>query len=376
MRKKIGLYVHIPFCKSKCNYCNFNSYSKCEDSIDSYFKSLWTEISNVSKTHRNISVDTVYIGGGTPSFVDAIYIAETLDVIRKYYKLLPDAEISIEANPNSITLDKATIWKSAGVNRVSVGLQSSNKKVLRTIGRTHTKLDYVLAMKDLQKAGFSNINTDIMLGLPHQKIRHIHRALALVCKYTTHVSAYSLIVEEDTPIYSQIAQKRIALPHEEKTIKMYEYTHKFLAKHQLHRYEVSNFAKPGYECKHNVNCWNYRQYIGFGAGAHSFIDDDRYNNIEDINKYITAIKKEGKAVVNKYSTTREQQIEEFIMLGLRKVDGVDIKYMRNKFGYNILKEKKRQLDKLRGLGLIEVDDQVSATSRGFYVLNSIILELV
>ena len=372
--KELGLYVHVPYCKSKCKYCDFNSYMGCEKSMDEYFSCLCQEISNSASTFKDYTVTTVYIGGGTPSYVDAKYIQDVLSTIKAQYNLSEGAEISMEANPNSVTLDKAVIWYNAGVNRISIGLQAVSKKLLKTIGRIHTLKDYQNAIKILKLAGFTNINTDLMLGLPKQHVSDVCKAIKIAAKNSTHISAYSLIVEDGTPMKKLIEDGVLKLPSEEATIEMYDIAYDKLKKADFNRYEVSNFAKTGYECKHNLNCWSYLPYVGFGAGAHSFVENRRWENERNIYNYIDKMKK-GDPATEKTLLTRDEQIEEYIMLGLRKEEGLCPKEMKQLFKYDLLKAKNKEIQKLSKAGLITVSDRISATEMGFFVLNRIILEL-
>jgi len=374
--KELSVYVHVPFCKSKCKYCDFNSYVGCENLISRYFSCLYKEIKNFGPKFKDYTVTTIYIGGGTPSYVDEKLIANTLKLIKKEFNVAKNSEISMEANPNSITLEKAQIWKGAGINRISVGMQSANNKLLKLIGRIHTLRDYKKAMEFLKLAGFNNINTDIMIGLPKQSLGDMLKAIKVATKHSTHVSAYSLIVEEGTPLKSLIEKKELSLPKEELAIEMYDMAVDKLKKAGFDRYEVSNFAKKGYECKHNLNCWDYLPYIGFGAGAHSFIDNRRCENVHDINVYICKIKESGDPTNNSQMLTKNEQIEEYIMVGMRKTDGIYPKKIKEKFGYNILKAKDKEIEQLQKAGFIEVKNSIYATEMGFFVLNRIILELI
>lgn len=372
--KELGLYVHVPYCKSKCKYCDFNSYMGCEKSMDKYFSCLCQEIKIFAPTFKDYTVTTVYIGGGTPSYVDAKYIKDILSTIKAQFSLSETAEISMEANPNSVSLEKAVIWHNAGVNRISVGLQAVSKRLLKTIGRIHTLKDYKNAIKSLKTAGFTNINTDLMLGLPNQRISDVCKAIKIATKNSTHISAYSLIVEDGTPMKKLIEEGVLKLPSEENTIEMYDIAYDKLKKAGFNRYEVSNFAKSGYECKHNLNCWSYLPYIGFGAGAHSFVENKRCENETSIYDYIDKMET-GDPTKEKITLTRDEQLEEYIMLGLRKEEGISPKEMKQLFKYDILKAKNKEIQKLSKVGLISVSDRISATEMGFFVLNRIILEL-
>lgn len=375
--KEIGIYVHIPFCVKKCKYCNFNSYDNMLDYQNDYLVALTNEIQSYSDNAEDCTVTTVFIGGGTPSLLTNGAISTIMAVLKRNYNISKSAEITIESNPNSITLDKAYEWHRCGINRVSVGLQSSKNNLLKLIGRVHDKVDYVNAMSVLHTAGFENINTDIMIGLPAQKQSDVRSTLNLAVKLgSTHISAYSLILEEDTTLYEEVNSGRVKLPKEEKVVSMYDYTCKYLAKCGLYRYEVSNFARPGRECRHNLNCWSMKEYLGFGAGAHSFFDGVRYSNFDHIPEYIKGVE-DGSAVETREKLSKSELLEESIMLGLRKVEGVKLGFIKKHFGVDLMMTKNDVITKYIDLGLLRLEnDYLSATDEGFKVLNKIILDIV
>jgi len=377
MNNNIGIYVHIPFCISKCAYCDFNSYSGKSHLQHDYINALLKEIKYSSKScHRNI--DTIYIGGGTPSTLFEGAIQTIVSEIKKHYIVLDNAEISMEANPNSITLIKALQWRDAGVNRVSVGLQTTRKSALSAIGRVHTKADYINAMKILHDAGFNNINTDLMIGLPKQKSSDVRYAVSLANKMgSTHISCYSLILEEGTRLYNDVQEGRIKLPKEAKVLGMYNTAFNYLSKYGYNRYEVSNFAYSGYECQHNLNCWDMHEYLGFGAGAHGYIDNMRYNNLSGIEEYINAIYNSQDAREDKYICSKEDTYEEAVMLGLRKTDGVDIGMLTKLLEVDFYTKYKDVINRYKSLDMIEiVNDRLRVTDKGMFVLNQIILDFV
>lgn len=373
---RIGIYVHIPFCKSKCKYCNFTSYVGCENLMDDYLKSIVLEIEN--RKSSDVEIDTIYIGGGTPSFMPNGTIATILSAIRSNYKVLDDCEITVECNPNSVDYAKAQEWHDSGVNRVSIGLQSVKQSLLNVMGRTHTKADFVSAVECLQAVGFMNINVDMMIGIPKQKLSDVRQTIYAIEKLgITHISCYSLILENNTPMHTMVKSGLLREPNEDKTINMYSYVHKYLARIGYSRYEVSNFAISGYECKHNVNTWHLHEYMGIGVSAHGYLNGYRYANTTSIEKYIADVSAQGVAVDYSEEETSFDMIEEYIMLGLRLREGIDLKYLREKFDYDLQELKKDEISKLTSLGLIEIkDNRLFATDNGFYVLNAIIIELV
>lgn len=374
--KDVGIYVHFPFCHSKCKYCNFNSSAENNHLQMDYFQALIREIKMYSSD--KINVDTIFIGGGTPSIMFDGCISTLLSEIKKNFNVSPDTEITLEANPNSVTKLKAQEWVSAGVNRVSIGLQTSNANVLKLIGRTHSTKDYINAVEMVRNAGISNINTDILVGLPKQKMSHLKHTLNLITKLQcSHVSVYSLILEEDTQLFNLIQSGVLKLPSEEKAITMYNYAHRFLNNAGFNRYEVSNFAKKGQECQHNLHTWQMGEYLGFGAGAHSYYKGVRYSNYEDIHKYMDKINNQEKPVEIKEKISNAEAIEEYIMLGLRTKYGIDADEIKSKYKVDLLKNKKETINHLISQGFINlVYNRIIATDTGMQVLNQIILDLV
>lgn len=374
--KKIGIYIHFPFCASKCKYCNFNSYSDKNDLQLKYFKALIREIEMYKS--GDFEVDTIFIGGGTPSIMFNGCISTLLSEIRKNFKVIENAEITIEANPNSITKSKAIEWKESGVNRVSVGLQTINSNLLKLIGRPHTKQDYVNAIKDIFDAGINNINTDCLIGLPKQKQSDVKKMLSLVTKLNcTHVSVYSLILEEGTPLFDMVKSGILKLPKEEKTLGMYNYAYKYLSSVGINRYEVSNFALKNHECKHNLNTWLMHEYIGFGAGAHGYLSNKRYNNVESIEDYISLINLNKKPIENEEKISQTEKFEETIMLGLRTIKGINLKEIQENFKVDLLKNKNTEINFFLSNKLIKlVNDNLIVTDEGFAVLNKIIIDLL
>lgn len=375
--KELGIYVHIPFCKSKCTYCNFNSYAGCDKFQPDYLKALLQEIKSYGKSTANPLVTTIYIGGGTPSNLISGGIISILNAIRENYNVSENCEISIESNPNSITYEKVLEWKNVGVNRVSVGLQSDNAKLLKLLNRTHTKRDFLNAIKLLKQNGFNNINADIIIGLPTQKLSDVKRTLKTLKRCDlTHISAYSLILEDGTPLKALVDSGAIKEPKEAKVLSMYDFVNEELSEWGMPRYEVSNFALSGYCCKHNVNCWNMVEYLGFGAGAHSFFNGLRYYNYDTIQGYITAINN-GSAVETQEPQTQNDLFEEYVMLKLRTAEGLELDRLKKEYGVDLLRSKADTVAEFTQLNLIEIKSGfLRLTDDGFKVLNKIILELV
>ena len=376
--KKLGIYVHFPFCVSKCYYCDFNSCANMEKYEREYLAALLKEIQGYSLNVDNYEVDTVYIGGGTPSTMFAGAIKTTMLELRKIFKFVDNPEITIECNPNSASFEKALEWKDSGVNRVSIGLQCDNNNVLMAIGRAHTREDYFEAIDNIRKAGIENINTDIMIGLPKQKQKDVDYTIKLAHRSgSTHISAYTLILEENTKLYDMVKSGQITLPNEDRVLNHFDFACNFLEDLGYRRYEVSNFALPGKECKHNINTWRLQEYVGFGAGAHSYFQDKRFSNIKDVIRYMQVVESGESPVDYIENETRESLYEEYIMLGLRMIKGICINYIKDRFKVDILESKKQAIEKYTKLGFIKIKDgYISATYEGMKVLNQIILDLV
>lgn len=374
--KELGIYVHIPFCKQKCSYCDFISYCDKNDLIEKYIKALKQEIENSSVNEYEIS--TIYIGGGTPSYIESKYISEILKTIKQKYNISKNVEITIEVNPGTATKEKLRDYVEAGINRISIGLQSCNNNLLKMIGRIHTYEEFLSTYKLAREVGFKNINVDLMIGLPNQTLDDVKKSLEEISKLNPeHISVYSLIVEEGTPIEKKIADGQLKLPNEELEREEYWEVKKFLESLGYKHYEISNFAKTGYESKHNLNCWEQKEYLGFGAAAHSYMKKTRYSNTENIEKYINQeMQSEQLHIVHEVQKEEEQK-KEYMLLGLRKIDGVQISSFKNKFGCNPIMEFKNELNKLTQEGLIEIDlDQIKLTEKGIDLANIVWEEFI
>lgn len=364
------IYVHIPFCDSKCYYCNFCSAKYTEDIKEKYFNKLFQEIK--LNSNKNNIISSIYFGGGTPSSVDEKYIKNTLKLIRENFKVKKDAEITIEANPCSITQDKLLIYKDIGINRLSIGVQSLNNKSLKTIGRKHNKKQAINAIKLAKKCGFNNINCDILIGIPNQNYFSLFNSVKKLIKLNIqHISAYMLINEKGTKLTNLIEQGKVKVASEDKSVIYYNKLTSYLKSKGYNRYEISNFCKQGFECKHNLGYWDLTEYYGFGLSAHSYVFGCRYSNGLNMQEYLNFdfdYKKE--------KLSNAEQIEELIMLGLRTAKGVSIKDL-NVLGYDILNQKQDTIKMLLSNGFIQVTDNfICLTNNSFGVTNQIILKLL
>ena len=354
--KNIGIYIHIPFCKSKCYYCDFTSYTGKEDCIKNYVKCLNEEI----KYNATIPmvVRTIYIGGGTPSYIDEKYIKSILEMIYKNYKVINNPEITIEVNPGTCSLKKLKAYREMGINRLSIGLQSSNDELLKEIGRIHNFEEYVQTVKWAKKAGFENISTDIIIGLPNQTIYDVEDSINKVLELgVKHISVYSLIVEENTKMFNLINSKKLSLPDDEIERYMYWFSKRKLEDNGFIHYEISNFALPGYMSIHNMDCWSQKEYLGFGVAAASFMNNKRFSNTNSIDTYIENINN-GKFLKNRNIDeilNNDDLAKEYIILGLRKVMGFSILEFIRKFGTNPLFTYDKEFNELLKQNLLEID---------------------
>ena len=380
MKKELSLYIHIPFCNSKCNYCSFVSQVGTEDEKNRYIKNLKKEIIIQAKNYNAFyNIRTIFIGGGTPSCLNGGQIKEILQTIYKYFTVKNNAEITIELNPNTITKEKVREYILSGINRFSIGLQCASQNVLTEMGRTHSLSDFNNAIEIIREHGISNINADIIIGYPNQKMSDITDTIKhLIELNIPHISTYMLSVEEGTKLYSLVDKQQKILPNENQVIKMYNTVYSTLKKYGYNRYEVSNFAKPGFMCSHNLVYWNREDYLGLGVAAHSFIDETRFANTERLKQYNECIENKSKPPTSTAKKlTKKERKEEFVMLSLRTAKGLDTNLYYQIFKENFITQNKDKLSEFIKLKLLTIDRDgvVKATNTGFLVLNKIILEL-
>ena len=369
--KDLGLYIHIPFCVKKCDYCDFTSYCNKSEFIEEYIKKLKQEIKEELR-HQEYKIKTIYIGGGTPSLIDSKYIVDILNVIKEKYSI-ENAEITIEVNPGTVTEQKLLDYKNAGINRLSIGLQETNNELLKSIGRIHTYEEFLETYNLARKVGFKNINVDLMIGLPNQSILNIKESLNKVITLNPeHISVYSLILEEGTKLYEKYKNNDIELPDEELERNMYWYVKNTLENNEYIHYEISNFSKEGYKSKHNISCWNQEEYIGFGVAAHSYVDGVRYSNDPKGSDPFGSF---GKTIHEKQ--TLEDMKKEYMLLGLRKIEGISIQEFKNNFGENPIFLFRNELSKLVEEDLIKVDgDNIKLTNKGLDLANIVWEEFI
>lgn len=376
MKKDIGLYIHIPFCKKKCSYCDFVSFSDKSSLIEKYKEVVIKEIKN--KDISKYKINTIYIGGGTPSILDSRCISDIINEVKDY--ILDNAEITIEINPGTADEEKLKKYKEIGINRLSIGLQSTDNKILKEIGRIHTFEEFLNIYSLARKVGFNNINVDLMLGLPDQTIEILEESVRKIIKLDPeHISIYSLILEENTKMWDMVNKGILKLPSEDIERKMYWKVKNMLENNGYIHYEISNFAKKGYESRHNSDCWEQNEYIGVGLAAHSYLNKIRFSNTSNLEEYINNINNGDfdKNITINETQTAEDTKKEYMLLGLRKIDGVSISKYKNKFGENPVFKYRQELEKLVKENLLEIDgDNIKLTNKGLDLANLVWEEFV
>ncbi|MFQ9264710.1 MAG: radical SAM family heme chaperone HemW [Clostridia bacterium] len=398
---ELGIYIHIPFCIKKCDYCDFISYSNCFEMQEKYVEKLLEEIEENRQLLKNNFISTIYIGGGTPSAIKPELIKRILDKIYEIIGIVNEKiEITIEVNPGTTTKNNLQMYRNCGINRLSIGLQSTNDSILKEIGRIHNYNQFLDTYKWANEVGFENINVDLMIGLPEQDIEILKDSLENVVNLKPspkHISVYSLIVEEGTKIEQKINCGEMKLPNDEEERRQYHYMKNFLELNGYKHYEISNFAKPGYESKHNMNCWEQKQYVGFGVAAHSYVNGIRYANMANLEEYLNVDNEKNienymkndfevdfdnkngfETIKNIEETQNKIDMEkEFMMLGLRKIDGISISKFEEKFGENPIYLFRNELQKLVEEDLLEVDlDDIRLTRKGLDLANLVWEEFV
>lgn len=353
--KPLSIYIHIPFCVRKCLYCDFLSAPVDTATREKYVQCLRKEIEAGAAKFADHEVQTVFIGGGTPSLLEPLWIAAIMETLFSHYRFHPEAEITIEVNPGTVNREKLEAYRLAGINRLSIGLQSADNEELRLLGRIHTAEDFYRTYEDAVKTGFDNINIDLMSAIPGQTMESYRKTLTAVLSLSpipAHISAYSLIIEEGTPFYDNPPE----LPDEETDRLLYKITNDILKEKGYHRYEISNYARPGYECRHNKVYWTRGEYVGFGIGAASLTDETRYRNISDLTTYLQRIL-QGQTDLREETEQLSVKdcIEEFMFLGLRLTKGVSNQDFYRNFGKNIEEVYPGIIGKLEKNGLCICD---------------------
>ena len=378
--KEMELYIHVPFCIKKCAYCDFLSAPAGEEERQRYVETMIKEIQGYRKKYQEYCVTTIFVGGGTPSVLSGEQIKEVFNALRASFVIDTQAEITIEVNPGTVTEEKVEAWMQAGVNRISIGLQSVNDEELQMLGRMHTYKDFLNTYHLLRDKGFNNLNIDLISAIPGQTLESWKKTLSTVAELEPeHISAYSLIVEEGTPFYSiygeggadgNLESMVQPLPDEETERFIYEETETILQKYGYDRYEISNYAKPGYACRHNEGYWRRVNYLGVGLGASSLIENQRFQNFSTYDAYMDAIQNQKLFHEEVESLSVTDEMEEFIFLGLRMMSGISREVFQKKFGKKIETVYEKQIQQLKKDGLIEfVENRIRLTKRGIDISN-------
>ncbi|WP_341877431.1 radical SAM family heme chaperone HemW [Defluviitalea saccharophila] len=378
MDNQIGLYIHIPFCQSKCYYCDFASYANKNEQMASYVSALKEEINQYGILLQNHQINTIFIGGGTPTVLSPHLLRTILQSLFHNFNIKSEAEITIESNPGTLDLEKLQLLKECHVNRLSIGLQAYQNSFLKDLGRIHTVEEFVQNYYLARSLGFDNINIDLMFSLPNQTLRDWMDTLKNVALLNPeHISCYSLTIEEDTPFGQWEAEGRIKLNDAEADRAMYHYAGWYLNKMGYKQYEISNFSKAGFLSKHNLVYWTYKPYIGMGLGAHSFYNGERYHNTYNLDQYI---KLSGSIAVLKEDAEKislPMQYAEYIFLGLRLLEGISVEQFNHTFQVSFEKLFGKKIEKLVKLGLVENNKNIiKLTPKGLDVSNTVFAEFL
>ena len=374
--KRLGLYIHIPFCVKKCNYCDFLSAPANKQVQMAYMETLQKEIEEKATEYKEYCVDTIFVGGGTPSSVPYETIVSLMETVKEHFVLLEECEVTMECNPGTVTKEALLAYAAAGINRLSIGLQTTDDSLLKELGRIHTYEQFLETYEWAREAGFSNINVDIMSGLPNQTLEQYEETLCKILELSVeHISSYSLIVEEGTPFYKLYEEDKLSLPSEETERQMYYRTGEILKEAGFNRYEISNYAKEGYECRHNVRYWVRENYLGLGLGASSMVENTRFKNTEWLDEYLLENKYMEKTEVQ--NLTPNECMEEFMFLGLRMTKGISKKAFSETFGVAVETVYREVLERLKEQKLIaEEGDLIFLTEYGLDVSNRVWVEFL
>ena len=378
MKKEFGIYIHIPFCVRKCLYCDFLSFACDNDAQERYMEALYKEIKAFSRHLEGVEVSTVFIGGGTPSVVDTALLERVIEALKENYSVKADAEITMELNPGTVTADSLKKYKAMGINRLSMGLQAWQDRLLKTLGRIHTAEKFKESFLLAREAGFDNINVDIMLSLPGQTMEDVKETFENVISLSPeHISAYSLIVEDGTPFKDMFESGKFEEIDEDFDRNIYRFSCEMLEKNGYKRYEISNFAKKGFESRHNSLYWRTDEYIGFGLGAHSYFNGERYHNTADMERYIALSEDHESIKEDVEKLTKEDKISEFMFMGLRMDEGVKKSVFKERFDVDMNDIYSEIIIKYKDMGMIEdMGDSIHLTDKGIDVSNVIFSEFL
>lgn len=366
-------YLHIPFCEHICFYCDFNKVFLEGQPVDEYVDALIKEMQLSKQLHPEETISTFYIGGGTPTTLNERQLEKLLNGIRSIYSLPKGAEFTMEANPESVSFEKLKIMRDYGVNRLSMGVQSFNNDILKKIGRIHTAEQVYTSVADARKAGFDNMTIDLIFRLPNQTMADFEDSLKKALELDLpHYSIYALILENKTVFYNLMRQGKLPLPSEDTEADMYALAIETMSKNGRNQYEISNFALPGYESQHNLTYWKNESYFGFGAGAHGYIDGIRYHNHGPIQQYLAPLRENNLPIIRQQQLSKNEQMEEEMILGLRTMAGVSQKHFADKFQTPLLDQYATVISDLVAEGLLMIaGDRICLTQRGVFLGNEV-----
>lgn len=378
MKKELGLYVHIPFCVKKCGYCDFLSWCGTSEEKETYVQALLKEIESYREFARGYRVSTVFVGGGTPSVLEAGQMERVLGNIQEVFELEKKPEITLEMNPGTVTEEKLQCYKENGVNRLSIGLQSVKNEKLEVLGRSHSYEEFLESYELARKAGFTNISVDLISSIPGQKLEEWKEELAALSALSPeHISVYQLIIEAETPFYEKYAEHEELLPDEEESREIYLWTGSFLKEQGYEQYEISNYAKPGKESRHNLKYWERGDYLGLGLGAASMVRNIRMSNTKDMKTYLERCGQPKTMREDVQFLEEARQMEEFMFLGLRKTRGVSRKEFRRIFGQEMDMVYEKALHKCLENGMLkEHKDRVYLSEEGVLLSNAVLSEFL
>lgn len=375
-----AIYLHIPFCQKKCHYCDFNSVSIQGQQVMDYLDAVKKEIFLTVGLYPPQKIETIYVGGGTPTILTPNELEYLLNSLIEYFSEWDkDIEFTVEANPGTVEPEKLKVLKKYGVNRISLGVQAFQDQLLSFSGRIHDEKDIYRSIENVLNVGFNNISIDLMYGLPNQTLPMLQESLTKAIKLNlSHYSVYGLKVEEKTRFYDLYKRNQLPLPDEDEELKMYLLIIDEMKKNGYEQYEISNFAKPGSESRHNINYWRNGEYYGFGAGAHGFLANNRYENISGVNQYIKILKEENKLPkANRYYVSTKENMENTIILGLRMLKGISFNDFEKTFNVNLQEKYHQEIDKLTKLGLLNINNKgIRLTKKGIIYGNNVFSEFI
>lgn len=374
-----GIYLHFPFCESKCPYCDFYSIPIDHKASTGSIEAVISESGRAADTvYGSFAYDTIYIGGGTPSLMDPDEINRILESLQAYFNIEKNAEITIECNPSSLTEEKIEEYLKIGINRISLGVQSFDKAHLKTLGRLHTGENAIETCQIISESGFKNINLDLIYGIPDQTNAEWESDLKTAIELALeHISAYNLVIESETKFGELYSQNRLNLPSDEDQLQMYSILNEHMKNASYRRYEISNFSKPGFECRHNLKYWTGKPYLGLGPSAVSYDGKTRRKNKADIENYLKSAKEGIDFLSETEIIDRETALRESIMSGLRLAEGVSLEVLKDRFDHDLLENKRDTIDSLLSEGMITIEDEfLRLTDKALFISDSVMLKLI